>query len=88
MANQKLIFSHKTSSYVFIGKEISPPPPGSYDAANWTPPTQQVFRVEIQHDGMWRILLNDVEVASGDYSDVSQKGARHLVERFCAKHLE
>jgi hypothetical protein len=82
-----LQFSHETRVYVFRGKELNPPAPGSYDAAKWTPPTHQVFRVEIQGDGVWLIMLNGAQVACGEYAKPSRGLARELILTHCKSHL-
>jgi len=82
-----LEYSHKTSVYVFLGKKLDPPAQGTYDAAKWTPPTRQVFRVEIQDDGAWRILLNGSDVACGDGGTASRAAAKRLIEQRCSIHL-
>jgi hypothetical protein len=89
MAVQKneLEYSHKTTTFVFLGRHLKPPEPGSYDPAKWTPPTRQVFRVEIQNDGCWRIFLNGAEVAFGDGAPAVVSVARRLVEQHCSIHL-
>jgi len=82
-----LEYSHKTSVYVFLGKKLEQPTPGTYDAAKWTPPARQVFRVEIQDDGAWRILLNGSDVACGDEGTASRAAAKRLIEQNCSIHL-
>lgn len=88
MPKPVLEYSHKTSVYVFLGKKLDPPAPGTYDAAKWTPPTRQVFRVEIQDDGAWRILLQGADVACGDNATASRSAAKQLIEQHCSTHLE
>lgn len=88
MPKSLLEYSHKTSVYVFLGRKLDPPAPGTYDAAKWTPPTRQVFRVEIQDDGMWRILLNNVDIGCGDKATVSRAAAKQLIEQHCSTYFE
>ncbi len=82
-----LRFSHETRVYVFRGKELELPKPGTYDASRWTPPTHQVFKVEIQIDGLWLIQLNGAEIKSGDGVKPSRSAAESLVLQHCQKLL-
>lgn len=85
----QLTYSHSSRSYWFRGRELQPPEPGTYDAAKWTPPTHQVFRVEIVDNGCWRIQLNGTEIRSGsDCHTASRANALALVQRRCALFLE
>lgn len=83
-----LQFSHQMTVYVFRGKALNPPAPGTYDSAKWTPPTHQVFAVEIQDDGMWCIKLGGVQIHSGDYAKRSRAAAEELILKHCQRLLE
>lgn len=85
MPDPKLKFSHRSTAYVFIGDPIPPPPPGSYDAAAWTPPTHKVYSVWIQDDGMWELEQNGVRVASGDSATSNRSFAKRIVENYLSK---
>jgi len=83
-----LTFSHEVRTYVFQGRKLDPPRPGTYDAAHWTPPTRQVFKVEIQNDGIWCVKLQDVVIASGDYAARSRAEAESILIRHCKRYLD
>lgn len=87
MKEQRFEFSHRVTVFVFLGKHLEPPAAGTYDATKWTPPTRQVFRVEIQSDGMWRILLQGVDIAFGDNGKPTRKAAHDLLIDHCSKYL-
>lgn len=87
MQKNELEYSHKTTAFVFLGRHLKPPAPGSYDATKWTPPTRQVFRVEIQNDGCWRILVNGTDVACGEGATAVVSAARQLLEQNCSMYL-
>lgn len=83
-----LKFSHESRVYVFRGKELNQPAPGSYDAAKWTPPAHQLFRVEIQGDGVWQIMLNGAQIACGEYATRPSRGlAQELIMTHCKTFL-
>lgn len=75
-----LQFSHETRTYVFRGKELKPPAPGTYDPKHHKPPTHQVFAVEIQTDGMWKLKLNGADIAAGECDGRSRSVAKYIIE--------
>lgn len=85
--DKQLWFSHQTVTYVFRGKAIDPPRPGTYDAAAWTPSTHRIFHVSIQNDGLWFVKLFDAIVADGEGAKPSQKEALAILNRHCEKLL-
>jgi hypothetical protein len=82
-----LRFSHETRLYAFRGKELSPPSPGSFDASKWTPPTHQLFVVEIQTDGLWLVKLNGAQIVSGDGAKRSRAAAAEIIQKHCRNFL-
>jgi hypothetical protein len=83
----RFTFSHRTTVFTFTGRRLDPPKPGSYDPAAYTPPTRQIFKVEMQDDGIWRVLLFGTEVASGDSGQsASRHNAATILEKHCS-HL-
>lgn len=83
--SHELEFCHELRVYVFRGRELAPPPAGTYDASKWTPPTHQLFRVSIWNDGMFRVELNGVEIATGDNASRCKSGARDILMKIAAK---
>jgi hypothetical protein len=83
-----LTFSHEDRSYVFMGRMLPLPEPGTYDASKWTPPTHQYFRVIIQDDGMWQVKYHGAVIASGDGAKRSRKNAKALIEQHCKLFLQ
>lgn len=83
-----LSYEGKTSVYHFRGERLDPPPPGSYDAAAWTPPTHRLYRVEFQNDNTahWTIFQNDAAVDYGDWETPSKANARRLVLAYINKY--
>jgi hypothetical protein len=57
------------------------------EPANSIPPRRQVFRVEIQNDGAWRVLLNGDDIACGDNAVASCVVARNIIEQHCSGYL-
>ena len=82
----QLAFSHEIRTYVFRGKKLDPPKPGTYDPS-WTPPTHQVFAVKIYIDGLWLIELNGAVVKTGDGGTRSRCGAKAIIEEHCQVFL-
>jgi hypothetical protein len=82
-----LLFSHEVRTYVFRGKELTPPKPGTYDARHFTPPRHQTFTVSIQVDGIWLIKLNGADIKSGDGAKRSRAGAEALIWHHCRNYL-
>jgi hypothetical protein len=78
-----LRFSHEVRTYVFRGKELTPPKPGTYDPTKWTPPTHQIFTVSIQVDGLWTIKLNGVVIQTGDGAKRSRTVAEAIIWHYC-----
>ena len=85
--DKQLWFSHQTVTYVFRGRAIDPPRPGTYDAAAWTPPTHRIFDVSIQNDGLWFVRLFDAIVAAGEGAKPSPQEALAILYRHCEKLL-
>lgn len=85
----RFTFSHRTTVYTFTGRRLDPPRPGSYDPAAWTPPTRQILKVEMQDDGLWRILLFDTVIESGDCGKAaSSRRAKEILEKHCGHLLQ
>lgn len=82
-------FSHTIVDYVFRGREVPPPKPGTFDPQHYTPRSHQVFHVNFQSDGMWWITLWDTTVASGSCDQrPSCKAAKELLEHHCKRLLQ
>ena len=83
---EKLTFSHSQVTFVFTGRKLDPPAPGTYDATKWTPAKHHVWTVSIQNDGLWWIKLGGAEIASGDCAPKpSRKAAMNLILTKCSK---
>jgi len=82
-------FSHRTTTYTFTGRSLEPPAPGTYDPKAYTPPTRQILKVEMQDDGMWRILMFDTQISSGDSGQApSRQNALRILEKHCLDLLQ
>lgn len=86
----KPTFLHESTSYVFRGKALTQPAPGTYDASRWTPPTHALFCVRIWNDGSWAITIgnSDIPAWAGDYEKRSRKNALALLLKYCGGHFK
>jgi hypothetical protein len=75
-------FSHFSTKYVFLGKHLKMPAPGTYDPKHFEPPKRRIYEVTVFDSGTWSISIGGTMFESGSGGARSKSFAKSVLEKY------